>query len=1494
MSEDVGAGALHVDVVGDTTGFGRDVQRKIDVEVARVRARIKLEVDARRLAIEARAAGRRAQAEMRPIKIPVTIDRRVLASDLKAALAEIAATRTRGAKIKVGIETDNPQTAWERIRAAFATKRATVPVDADTTRASAKMDAFRQRQGRKPVKVKADLDASSLLAAGAAAVGLLKFPAIAQGISLAASALVQVAGGLYAVVSAAAPAANALLAIPGAIGVAAEGIGGLVASFSGIGKAVTAMSASNKTATSSANTLAAAQAASAERVRSAQEALATTVQQADRAQVTSAQQVADARRNLADAIVSANQEVVSAEQNLAQAQADATAAQKDLTAARKEAANQLKDLNEQARTSALDARQAQIDVERARANLVAVNQSPTSTALDRRQAQLDYDRSLENLKDTKRSTQDAAKAAKDANAKGVEGSDLVVAAKQRERAAVDGVTQAEKDLAETRRKANREIADAERGLARAVQQANWQQADSARQVADAQHNLALAMQASRDEATKTTTAQGALAVAMKNLSPAGQAFARFLSGTLMPRLRDVRNGIQSTFLPPLQAALDGVTKTLLPPLKQALTGLGTVFGGVATQVGAFMQSGPFQADFARILASNEGVIRRLGGAFVPLMRAFTDLAVAAGPFLKRVAGAIRGVSQAFAAWTGAQRAAGEQDKSKGLSGMFNRAYDALSRLWHILKSLGGILYNVGRAAAPAGRILLDAFQGTLDAAQKLTGSVKGQNKMRAYFMQLVGPVKEAGRLIVAIGGALIELGKSKSTQSLLRQIRTQLLPAITTLLIVLQKGFAKTFVRLLTDIANLFTKLGGGSGALTALALSLDAVVKALDALLSIPGVAPFVTGLLAIGGAATGIGLTAGAIVKLRDKFVKLMRFIPGVSKVFDRLGWGVKKSSQELADEVDGPDKDKTKALGEVEDQAGQTSETLGKKLANGAKRAGNALKTGAKTLGGYVKSLAQTAAGAVKAGAKLAWQAGKFLVVRGAQLAAAAASKAYAAAQWLVNAAMDANPITLIVIALVALGVAFYELWKHSETFRRIVTGALNAVKGAALAVFHWVKGHWPLLLAIITGPIGLAAYFIHQHWQKIKDTISAAIRWVIDFVRQHWKMVLMGAAGLLLGPFAAVVVLIATHWDKVKDLFRKGIAFVKDLWSRFWTGLKNLASGIWGAIQTGVTDAFDGIKRAFRLGIAAIKTIWNGLKTIVRAPVAFMVNTVYDKGIRWAWNKVAGLVHLPGLPELRFARGGVVPGYAPGRDRVRALLSPGEGVLVPEAVRGLGGAPAVHALNATYTSRPAGPSATPSGLPGFDGGGILGGIKSIGSGIVGGAKALGGAISGAARRAAAASLSALLAPLRHTVDALGHENTWASLIAGLLDRGMDGLLDLIRGTKPQGYATGGTVPGAGSRRDSILSLLAPGEGILAARTVDALGGASVVDLLNGTRDPISALLHSQRAAGAPVTIIDAHRSVVFEDGAIKVYNPDGEPASESVNRRLRRLAQMGAFG
>lgn len=61
------------------------------------------------------------------------------------------------------------------------------------------------------------------------------------------------------------------------------------------------------------------------------------------------------------------------------------------------------------------------------------------------------------------------------------------------------------------------------------------------------------------------------------------------------------------------------------------------------------------------------------------------------------------------------------------------------------------------------------------------------------------------------------------------------------------------------------------------------------------------------------------------------------------------------------------------------------------------------------------------------------------------------AQTAAQWLLNAALTANPIGVVVMAIAALVAGFVLAYKNSEAFRNIVDGAVRAVGAAAI----WVK-------------------------------------------------------------------------------------------------------------------------------------------------------------------------------------------------------------------------------------------------------------------------------------------------------------------------------------------------------------------------------------------------------------------------------------------------------
>jgi hypothetical protein len=112
---------------------------------------------------------------------------------------------------------------------------------------------------------------------------------------------------------------------------------------------------------------------------------------------------------------------------------------------------------------------------------------------------------------------------------------------------------------------------------------------------------------------------------------------------------------------------------------------------------------------------------------------------------------------------------------------------------------------------------------------------------------------------------------------------------------------------------------------------------------------------------------------------------------------------------------------------------------------------------------------------------------------------ATGAATVAQWAFNAAMLAAPYVLVIAAFALIGVGIYELVKHFSVF----TGAFKAG-------WNWIKGHWPLLLAILTGPFGLATLYVINHFGQIigfikavPGKLAAAGRGMWDFVKTEFK-------------------------------------------------------------------------------------------------------------------------------------------------------------------------------------------------------------------------------------------------------------------------------------------------------------------------------------------------------------------------------------------------------
>ncbi|MEV5394483.1 phage tail tape measure protein, partial [Nocardia farcinica] len=161
---------------------------------------------------------------------------------------------------------------------------------------------------------------------------------------------------------------------------------------------------------------------------------------------------------------------------------------------------------------------------------------------------------------------------------------------------------------------------------------------------------------------------------------------------------------------------------------------------------------------------------------------------------------------------------------------------------------------------------------------------------------------------------------------------------------------------------------------------------------------------------------------------------------------------------------------------------------------------------------------------------------------------ATMAWSAVQWVLNAALSANPIGLVVVAIAALAAGLVYAWQNSETFRNIVTGAWEGIKVAAQwtwdnvlrPIFDWIVGGyqkaWDVAKAAGEG-IGAAWQWISDKATDAKDWVVNAFNSLVDFVTGLPGRVRDAASGL---------------WDGITDSFRSAINWLISAWNNFRLG------------------------------------------------------------------------------------------------------------------------------------------------------------------------------------------------------------------------------------------------------------------------------------------------------------------------------------------------------
>lgn len=292
----------------------------------------------------------------------------------------------------------------------------------------------------------------------------------------------------------------------------------------------------------------------------------------------------------------------------------------------------------------------------------------------------------------------------------------------------------------------------------------------------------------------------------------------------------------------------------------------------------------------------------------------------------------------------------------------------------------------------------------------------------------------------------------------------------------------------------------------------------------------------------------------------------------------------------------------------------------------------------------------------------------------LAITVATKAWAAVQALLNIALTANPIGLIIAAIAGLVAGIVVLYNRNETFRKIVQTTWAAIKTAISAVWNWLSTTvFPGLKLAFTA-IGTAATWLWNNaiapaWNGIKSVIGVAWEVVSD-IFNNWVRVgqLVGQGAMWLWNNA-----IQPAWEGIKTAISAAWDFVSPILDKFSAG--------WDALKSGISSASSAIKDA-------VTSAFSGLAAVIKAPLKLLGTFLASIP-----SEVFGF-QIPGADKLNswgkslqsFAAGGLVRGPGSGTsDSILAWLSNGEGVVTAKGMKH--GAGIVAALNSGWVPSPA---------------------------------------------------------------------------------------------------------------------------------------------------------------------------------------------------------------
>jgi phage-related protein len=222
---------------------------------------------------------------------------------------------------------------------------------------------------------------------------------------------------------------------------------------------------------------------------------------------------------------------------------------------------------------------------------------------------------------------------------------------------------------------------------------------------------------------------------------------------------------------------------------------------------------------------------------------------------------------------------------------------------------------------------------------------------------------------------------------------------------------------------------------------------------------------------------------------------------------------------------------------------------------------------------------------------------------------------------NVALLTNPFVLAAAAIVALGAAFYEAYKHSETFRNIVNEVVGALKTAFTATVNWVKTAFTNVVNWVSTAVQNVITEVSK-WKVLIAIVKTYVTILVDYWKVEW-LVLSTAVKLV---FATIKAIVTTGINELGPVIKAGLQIIVPVVKAVWGVISGIFQGAWteikgivtGGLQIikGVIEIFEGIFRG------DFSRVWQGIQDIFKG--AFKALKGIMEGQVQALGKVAGAI------------------------------------------------------------------------------------------------------------------------------------------------------------------------------------------------------------------------------------------------------------------------------